>query len=220
MQRQQQAATQKQSNANRGPKNKFTMTEDKLLTDLVKQFGTNNTWEYIASLIPNRNARQCHDRWLYYLSPDVNKGPWTEEEDDLLRHLIATIGPHWVKVSKQLKGRTDTQVKNRWNVLQRRLKADEKTQNVYQNYFSTNNTYNQEFNYNTLIPSIIEQCQMKEKQANTYSVPIEVPQQIQPEQETVTQVDQQFDPTFTFDDGFLNDSFFDNNSFDLFNTFE
>ena len=220
MQREQAAATQRQGTALRSPKNKFTMTEDKLLSDLVKQFGTNNTWEYIASLIPNRNARQCHDRWFYYLSPDVNKGPWTEEEDNTLKHLVATMGPHWVKISKQLQGRTDTQVKNRWNVLQRRLKADRKTQNVYQNYFNANNTYTQEFNYDTLIPSIMEHVQMNQRQPSTYSIPVEAPKQAQPEHETVTQVAQQIDPLFNFDDGFLNDSIFDSNSFDIFNTFE
>ena len=107
----------------RGPKAKFTPAEDAVLKDLVAQHGERN-WKLIASNMVNRNARQCHDRWTFYLSPDVNHSPWTQEEEEKLVTLICKLGPHWVQIARFFAGRTDTQIKNKWNVIKRRMKAD------------------------------------------------------------------------------------------------
>ena len=105
------------------PKVKFTPSEDTLLEKLVAKYGENN-WEEIASQIPGRNIRQCHDRWVYYLNPNVKKTPWTEEEENLLFKCVHEIGPHWVRITQFFEGRTDTQIKNKWNVLKRRMEYD------------------------------------------------------------------------------------------------
>ena len=107
----------------RAPKRKFTIREDQLLKSLVNKYG-DGCWELIASKMVGRNERQCHDRWFYYLSPKINRGPWTEEEEQKLYALMEQIGPHWVQLAKRLNGRTDIQVKNHWMVLKRREEAD------------------------------------------------------------------------------------------------
>lgn len=107
------------------PKVKFTLSEDNQLRKLVAKYGENK-WEEIAAQIPGRNTRQCHDRWVYYLNPNVKKDPWTEEEENLLYKCYHEIGPHWVKISRFFEGRTDTQIKNKWNVLKRRMEYDRK----------------------------------------------------------------------------------------------
>ena len=66
-----------------------------------------------------RNARQCHDRWKYYLSPKINHAPWTEEDDRNLIKAYTELNGKWVNIAKRFKGRTDTQIKNRWNTLNR-----------------------------------------------------------------------------------------------------
>lgn len=108
------------------PRSGFTPEEDCLLIDLVAQFG-NDSWTTISSYMEKRNARQCKDRYTSYLSPTINNGPYSEEEDDLLRKKYNEIGPKWVKISKFFPNRTDISVKCRWAVLNRRdMKLKEK----------------------------------------------------------------------------------------------
>ncbi|KAK8886705.1 hypothetical protein M9Y10_042172 [Tritrichomonas musculus] len=114
------------------PRSGFTPDEDCLLIDLVAQFG-NDSWTTIASFMEKRNARQCKDRYTSYLSPTINNGPYSEEEDELLRKKYHEIGPKWVKISKFFPNRTDISVKCRWAVLNRRdLKMKEKKLNTIQ----------------------------------------------------------------------------------------
>ena len=104
----------------RGPKNKFTIEEDEKLKSLVKKYGENK-WDEISNEMPGRNLRQCKDRWMYYLSPNVNTAPWSNEEEQKLIQLVKEIGPYWVKIAALFDRRTDTQIKNKWNVLKRRI---------------------------------------------------------------------------------------------------
>ena len=100
--------------------NKFTKEEDRALRTLVRHYGE-SAWDEISALMPGRNARQCHDRWVYYLSPKVNNMPWSEEEDQKLIHECYELKGKWVQIAKKFKGRTDIQIKNRWNLLKKQL---------------------------------------------------------------------------------------------------
>ena len=114
----------KQRRSRRKQKAKFSPEEDKQLIELVKKYG-DNSWETVCCKMNQRNERQCRDRWFYYLSPDLNKGPWTKEEDDLLIKGVKSYGPSWVRITKLFKGRTDVQIKNRWNVVKRGVVFDD-----------------------------------------------------------------------------------------------
>ena len=105
------------------PKVKFTPEEDDRLRSVVASFGEND-WEQVAKNMPGRNQRQCRERWLNYLSPNVNTAPWTSEEDQLLREKHAELGPKWVQIAKNFVGRSDTAVKNRWMVLERKARNE------------------------------------------------------------------------------------------------
>ena len=105
---------------------KFTPDEDAKLKKLVGNFGE-SSWEDVAAFMSGRNPRQCRDRWFCYLSPSINNSPWTEEEDDRIIRLQPIYNGKWVKMSKKFKGRTDVQIKNRWNILKKRVAEKPKT---------------------------------------------------------------------------------------------
>ena len=111
-----EAATAKHKRMN----HKFTKEEDVKLKKLVNNYGE-SAWDEIASLMEGRNPRQCHDRWCSYLSPNINNSPWTEEEDKKIIKLQSEFKGKWVQMSKRFKGRTDIQLRNRWNVLKKTL---------------------------------------------------------------------------------------------------
>ena len=92
---------------------KFEPEEDEALKNLVQKYGENN-WNTISSFMPNRNIRQCRERWSHYLCSETAKRPWTPEEDALLLSTVHDIGTKWCKVINHLKDRTDIQAKTRW----------------------------------------------------------------------------------------------------------
>jgi len=100
-------------------RSRFTSAEDEKLKNLVEVYGT-NSWAYIANQMPNRNPRQCHERWTNFLSPLLNHGPWTQEEDDLLEQKVNEFGNKWVTIQQYFPDRTDTSIKNRYKLILRR----------------------------------------------------------------------------------------------------
>ena len=92
---------------------KFTPQEDIALKYLIEELGTNN-WQLIAKRMPNRNAKQCRDRYNNYLMEDHRSGPWTEMEDGVIWMKYNELGPKWVEISRFIPGRSGNDVKNRW----------------------------------------------------------------------------------------------------------
>jgi hypothetical protein len=101
------------------PKSKFSPEEDALLIELVNEYGLND-WDNVTLHLRGRNARQCRDRWLNYLSPDVKNGPWTGEEEKLLLEKYEVFGATWKRIAAFFPTRTDINVKSRWHLIQRR----------------------------------------------------------------------------------------------------
>ncbi|XP_071850981.1 myb-related protein B-like isoform X1 [Apostichopus japonicus] len=96
-------------------KSRWTKQEDNTLRDQVEQYGRSN-WKLVASFLPNRSEVQCFQRWQKVLDPELVKGPWTKEEDDLVVSLVDEHGPkRWSVISKELVGRTGKQCRERWH---------------------------------------------------------------------------------------------------------
>lgn len=74
-----------------------------------------------------RYPRQCRERWNNYLDPNVTKGRFTEEEDVELFRAYKQLGKKWAEIAKRMKTRTENAVKNRFNSLIKKLKAEQNT---------------------------------------------------------------------------------------------
>ncbi len=54
-------------------------------------------------------------RWQKVLNPDMVKGRWTEEEDNLVLKLVEANGPQkWTFIAEHLPGRIGKQCRERW----------------------------------------------------------------------------------------------------------
>jgi hypothetical protein len=100
-------------------KHKWTSEEDTKLGEAVTNWGSNN-WSRVAQMIPGRSGKQCRERWLGRLAPDVLLDGWSPDEDLTLLSKQSELGNHWAKIKDFLPGRSIVSVKNRWNWLCRR----------------------------------------------------------------------------------------------------
>jgi myb proto-oncogene protein len=101
------------ANVKRGP---WSPEEDAKLKDYIEKQGTGGNWialPHKAGL--RRCGKSCRLRWLNYLRPNIRHGDFTEEEDNIIYSLFASIGSRWSVIAAHLQGRTDNDIKNYWN---------------------------------------------------------------------------------------------------------
>ncbi|XP_073286282.1 myb-related protein 308-like [Primulina huaijiensis] len=103
-------------------KGAWTKEEDDRLIAYIKAHGE-GCWRSLpkaAGLL--RCGKSCRLRWINYLRPDLKRGNFTEEEDELIIKLHSLLGNKWSLIAGKLPGRTDNEIKNYWNThIRRRL---------------------------------------------------------------------------------------------------
>ncbi|CAD8082551.1 unnamed protein product [Paramecium primaurelia] len=109
----------------------WTEQEDQLLFSVHQEFqksGRENKWSQIAKEIFKqssnkvfRQPKQCRERWINRLDPNISNVPWDKQQEIDLLKMILIRGKKWSELSI-LYGRTRTEntLKNKYNSLIKR----------------------------------------------------------------------------------------------------
>ncbi|KAL3613956.1 MYB-like transcription factor 4 [Castilleja foliolosa] len=101
-------------------KGAWTKEEDDRLIAYIRAQGE-GCWRSLpkaAGLL--RCGKSCRLRWINYLRPDLKRGNFTDDEDELIIKLHSLLGNKWSLIAGRLPGRTDNEIKNYWNTHIRR----------------------------------------------------------------------------------------------------
>jgi hypothetical protein len=101
------------SSRSRTPPHRWTPEEDATLTEAVAGFGKD--WVRVAALVPRRTNKQCGQRWVESLDPEINRGKWSLEEDAKLAEAVKKHGVNdWAAVAALVPGRIQIRCRQRW----------------------------------------------------------------------------------------------------------
>lgn len=70
-------------------------------------------------MMGTRTGKQCRERDINHLDPDIKRSAWTKQEDDVIRSVFSSVGTRWSQYTEHLPVRSDNAIKNRYHVISR-----------------------------------------------------------------------------------------------------
>ena len=101
-------------------KGSWSTEEDQRLRQIVSKHKLKNAriWDIVSqSMQFTRSCLQCRERWTNFVDPTLKSGPWTAEEDALLRSLYDECGNRWKQFTSALVGRSAMHIRRRFGIL-------------------------------------------------------------------------------------------------------
>lgn len=72
-------------------------------------------WRRVAEAFgDSRKAKECRRRWVALLNPNLRRGRWTADEDQLLLDQYNLHGPLWQTIARNIQGRSEHQCSKRY----------------------------------------------------------------------------------------------------------
>ncbi|KAF8045763.1 hypothetical protein N665_4459s0003, partial [Sinapis alba] len=103
-------------------KGAWTTEEDKKLITYIHEHGEGGWRDIPQKAGLQRCGKSCRLRWTNYLKPEIKRGEFSSEEEQIIIMLHASRGNKWSVIARHLPRRTDNEVKNYWNThLKKRL---------------------------------------------------------------------------------------------------
>ncbi|KAL3457088.1 hypothetical protein BJX64DRAFT_25773 [Aspergillus heterothallicus] len=100
-------------------KGSWTQDEDDRLFQLVERY--HHRWAAIAQKMETRNADQCSKRWHHCLNPELERSPWSDEENTLLLSAVGVHGSSWKEIQRfHFPTRSANNIKNQYTILSRK----------------------------------------------------------------------------------------------------
>lgn len=99
-------------------KGSWSEAEDNMLR--AEYMSCDQNWSVIATRMTGRTAKQCRERWVQNLRPELTHGTMTDEECAFILDSVNTVGQKWAEIARRLQAagigcRSDNAVKNWYN---------------------------------------------------------------------------------------------------------
>ncbi|KAI3519685.1 hypothetical protein L1887_08900 [Cichorium endivia] len=136
-------------------KGAWSEEEDNKLRDYIERYGHWNWRELPKYAGLSRCGKSCRLRWMNYLRPNVKRGNFSKEEEDIIVKFHQDMGNKWSAIAAQLPGRSDNEIKNHWHTHLKKRSTQQNHQISHELKEEQSSNVEQIINFANLPPSVV-----------------------------------------------------------------